>query len=163
MIPSKKQSFTRLLEIAIQMRQQNISEDFVENVIRLAMDLDGICDLMILWADESNAQERDEIIADLQEEIESYQNAPQTVVEKPAVQLEQLDSIALSIIAYKKKIRDAVDRWGGITKLSRETGIPQPSLSRFFSTASMPRRTTLYRIAKAVGLKDSDITFEWLS
>jgi DNA-binding phage protein len=126
------------------------------------MDLDGIRDLMILWAEETEARERDEIIADLNEEIESYQNAPQTMLEKPKIHFEQLDSIASSIIAYKKKLREAVDRWGGITKLSRETGIPQPSLRRLFSSASMPRRTTLYRIAKAVGLKDSDIMFEWL-
>jgi DNA-binding phage protein len=162
MIPSQKQSFTRILEIAVEMRQQDLEEPFVEQIVKLAMDLEGIRDLMVLWSDETNTKERNEIVADLQEEIEEYRDTPRTLVEKPKVNFDELDSIATSIIAFKSKLRDAVDAWGGINKLARETGIPQPSLSRFFASASMPRRTTLYKIIKAVGLKDSDITFEWM-
>ena len=162
MIPSQKQSFTKILEVAVEMRRQGLEEDFVEQVVKLAMDLEGIRDLMILWHEETDSKEREEAIADLQDEIDEYRDAPRTILEKPKVNFDQLDTIATSIVAFKKKLRDAVDAWGGITKLARETGIPQPSLSRFFNTASMPRRTTLYRIVKAVGLKDSDIVFEWM-
>lgn len=162
MILSQKQSFTKILEVAIEMRRHGLEEDFVEQVVKLSMDLEGIRDLMILWHEETDPKEREEAVADLQDEIDEYRDAPRTAIEKPKVNFDQLDTIATSIVAFKRQLREAVDSWGGITKLSRETGIPQPSLSRFFRSASMPRRTTLYRIAKAVGLKASDIVFEWM-
>jgi DNA-binding phage protein len=162
MISTKKQSFTRILEIAVDMRHQELEEIFVERAMKLAMDLEGIRDLMVLWSEETDSKERNDIIADLQEEIDEYNDAPRTVVEKPKINFDQLDTIAASIVAFKRKLREAVDAWGGINKLARETAIPQPSLSRFFNSASMPRRTTLYKIIKAVGLNDSDIVFEWM-
>lgn len=63
---------------------------------------------------------------------------------------------------FKNRLRQAVDAWGGINKLARETSIPQPSLSRFFATASMPRRTTLYKIARALELSERDIATDWI-
>ena len=50
---------------------------------------------------------------------------------------------------------------GSINKLSQETGIPQPSLSRFLNSASLPRRNTLEKIAKALGLKESTLLSKW--
>lgn len=70
---------------------------------------------MVLWAEASDEEEKGEIIADIQEEIDQFEELPRKVVEKH----------------------------GGINELSRLSGIPQPSLSRFFNSASMPRRTTL--------------------
>ncbi|WP_407890448.1 helix-turn-helix domain-containing protein [Scytonema sp. NUACC26] len=46
-------------------------------------------------------------------------------------------------------------------KLSEKTGIPEPSLSRFFNSASMPHRTTLYKIANALKLTESQILSKW--
>ncbi len=42
-----------------------------------------------------------------------------------------------------------------------KTGIPQPSLNRFFDSASMPHRTTLYRIANALEITESKIISKW--
>jgi DNA-binding phage protein len=50
---------------------------------------------------------------------------------------------------------------GGISKLSELTGIPQPSLSRFFNSNAMPRRDTLLRIAKAMDLNGLRIDILW--
>jgi DNA-binding phage protein len=54
-----------------------------------------------------------------------------------------------------------VTKHGGISKLSDLTGIPQPSLSRFFNSSSMPRRTTLLKIAKALKLDAVKTATEW--
>ena len=43
-----------------------------------------------------------------------------------------------------------------------KTGIPQPSLSRFFGAASMPRRTTVFRIMEAIGLNENEFQFDWM-
>lgn len=162
MIPSKKSNFSNILEIALDMKSSGIEESFIESVVRLSFDLEGIRDLMTLWSREMDQKERDEIVADLQDEIEEYRGMVRGIIEKPSVSEHQFDAIAKSIMEFKSKLRKAVDAWGGISKLSKETGIPQPSLSRFFNNTSMPRRTTLFKIAKAVGLKDTDITLEWV-
>ena len=64
-------------------------------------------------------------------------------------------------MAFKRRLRDVIDRNGGVTRVAERTGIPQPSLSRMLNTASMPRRTTLLRIAKALDLPETDIATEW--
>lgn len=74
---------------------------------------------------------------------------------------DDLAEIANDVMSFKNALRTEVDRWGGITKLAETTGIPQPSLSRFFSSASMPRRTTLFRIAEALQLRESAILSKW--
>ena len=73
-----------------------------------------------------------------------------------------IDEVKRDVTEFKKCLREEVDRQGGISELARKTGIPQPSLSRFFSSASMPRRTTLYKIAKALNLPESAIGFKWV-
>jgi DNA-binding phage protein len=42
-----------------------------------------------------------------------------------------------------------------------QSGIPQSSLSRLFSSTTMPRRTTLFKIAKALNLPETAIGFKW--
>jgi transcriptional regulator with XRE-family HTH domain len=54
-----------------------------------------------------------------------------------------------------------VEKKSSLKELSKLTGIPQPSLSRFFSSGSMPRRTTLLKIAHALKLDAVTIATEW--
>lgn len=49
------------------MYSKKISEVFIINTIRAALDYDGIADLMRLWKDETDQAERNEIIADIQD------------------------------------------------------------------------------------------------
>ncbi|MEX1099389.1 MAG: helix-turn-helix transcriptional regulator, partial [Bacteriovoracaceae bacterium] len=72
-----------------------------------------------------------------------------------------LDLIAKNVTGFKAHLKTLVDQWGGVTKLAKATGIPQPSLSRFFNTGSMPRRTTLYKIADALNLSEKEIITDW--
>ncbi|MBI4821796.1 MAG: helix-turn-helix transcriptional regulator [Deltaproteobacteria bacterium] len=71
-------------------------------------------------------------------------------------------SIPSQVLAHKQKLRDLIDRHGGVTQVARLCGIPQPSLSRMLNSASMPRRSTLYRIANALKVPESDVVGEWI-
>ena len=97
----------------------------------------------------------------MQEEIDKYQEQPQKPLLKPMIHFQDLDRIANDVGGFKQHLRNLVDQWGGISKLSEATGIAQPSLSRFFASASMPRRTTLYRIAIAMNLSEVDVIGNW--
>jgi DNA-binding phage protein len=72
-----------------------------------------------------------------------------------------LDRIASDVRKFKDSLRLLVDERRGIGKLATLTAIPQPSLSRFFASASMPRRTTLHKIARVLGLNQIQIATEW--
>lgn len=78
-------------------------------------------------------------------------------VEDVYVRFDDLDRIASDVRKFKDSLRALVEARGGIGKLAELTAIPQPSLSRFFNTAAMPRRTTLYKIARALNLSQVQI------
>lgn len=120
-----------------------------------------VSDLMEMWFDETNPKERAKIVADLQESLHDIMDAPQKPEERPYLGFDELDEVRRDVLEFKKQLRQEVDRHGGVSELARKTGIPQPSLSRFFSSGSMPRRTTLYKIAKALNLPESAVGFKW--
>ncbi len=147
--------------IATQMKREGLSDSFIAGAVKLAEYYEGAYDLFQLWASEEDQNEKDQIISDLQDEIDEYTEQPKAPVKKPYISYGDLDKIASNVIGFKARLKSMVDQWGGITKLSKETGIPQPSLSRFFKTASMPRRTTLYKIAEALNLSEKEIITDW--
>jgi DNA-binding phage protein len=77
------------------------------------------------------------------------------------MRFDDLEGIAKNIRAFKDNLRALVDKNGGLKPLSEATGIPQPSLSRFFNSAARPRRTTLHKIAKALKLSQVQIATKW--
>lgn len=145
-----------IYKIATDMAGSGLSATFVSDAVDMALDFEGAYDLMVMWAKEEDQKERDEIVADLQEEIDNHKEAPKKPLKKPYVKFEDLEPMAKKIQVFKHELRKKVDRWGGISKLAKETGIPQPSLSRFFSSASIPRRTTLYKIAEVLELSEKE-------
>jgi len=77
------------------------------------------------------------------------------------IKFNDLDAIAKNIRAFKDSLHQEVMQRGGITKLSELTGIPQPSLSRFFNSNAMPRRGTVLKIAKALNLDEIKVDILW--
>ncbi len=148
-------------KIAVAMHEAGLSNTFVSEVVAMAQSYEGAFELMKLWSEESEQRERDEIIADLQDEVERLREAPQQPFRAPRINFDELDHNAEQILKFKKELRALVDRWGGIAKLARETGMPQPSLSRFFKSAAFPRNTTIYRIVEALMPKDSAPSLNW--
>ena len=145
-----------VFKIATAMNDAGLPVEFIDKVARLAQQDEGVFELLVMW---SQDEERDVAVDALQELVEDHEN--EGPIERPYIRFDDLEAIASDVVAFKTKLRDKVDAWGGISRLARATGIPQPSLSRFFSSAAMPRRTTLYKIAKAMDLSAAEIATEW--
>lgn len=151
----------KLFQLVKQMKEAKLSDEFIASAIRTALEYEGVADLIVLWAKETDPKERNEIIADIQELIDDC--SIQEKVELTNIKFNDLDVIAKNIRQFKDNLLTIVDRQGGLKRLTQLTGIPQPSLSRFFNTDAMPRRATLLKIAKALGLKEIKITQDWFS
>lgn len=150
-----------ILDILNEMRRFGLESAFICSLMETCQKYEGIRDLMEMWFDETLPKERDKIIADLQDSLDDIKSSPHQPEERSYIQVSDLNEIKNDILQFKQYLREEVDRQGGISELARKTGIPQPSLSRFFSSNSMPRRTTLYKIAKALNLPESAIGFKW--
>jgi DNA-binding phage protein len=148
-----------VMEIAAKMRTAGLPDAFIASAAEMAFQFEGVLDLFLMWNDESDQAERDEIVADIQELVEDCEQ--KDLVEGVYVRFDDLESISKDIRSFKDGLRAIVDTHGGLTQLAQKIEVPQPSLSRFFNSASMPRRNTLNKIAKALGLSQVQISTEW--
>lgn len=151
-----------VLDILNEMRRVGLESAFICALMENCQRYEGIRDLMEMWFEETDVKERDKITVDLQECLNDIVDLPQKPEERPYLRFDNLNEIRKDVLEFKKKLRREIDRHGGISELARKTGIPQPSLSRFFTSSSMPRRTTLYKIAKALNLPESAVGFKWI-
>ena len=148
-----------LFEIATVMKKMGLPARFIAAAVETAMAFEGVYDLMTLWMNEGDAKERDEILADIQDMIQDC--AQEDRKEAPSIRFNDLEAVGENIRAFKDSLLHTVSENGGIKRLSVLTHIPQPSLSRFFNSASMPHRSTLLKIAKALKLNAVKISTEW--
>lgn len=155
--PSSEQM--KLFNIAIKMKKSGLADAFIVDAVKTALEFEGVADLMYLWINEKDKKERDEIIADIQDMIDVCRQKEK--IEEIYIKFNDLDAIAKNIRAFKDSLYQEVINRGGITKLSELTGIPQPSLSRFFNSNAMPQRATVLKIAKALGLEEIKIDILW--
>ncbi len=149
----------KLFQIAIQMKKAGLTDLFIINSVQTALEFEGVADLMNLWAEEHSKKEREEIIADIQDMIDVCEQKERS--EELYIKFNDLDAIAKNIRAFKDSLYHLVMERGGINKLAELTGIPQPSLSRFFNSNAMPRRATVLKIAKALNLDEIKIDGLW--
>jgi DNA-binding phage protein len=152
----------RLARIVVAMQDAKLEGQFVAAANELASSDQGAFELMELWFEATEQSDRDEAIADIQELLDEAEELPLHPAERPKLPHDQLESIALQVLAHKKKLRDLIDRHGGVSEVARRAGIPQPSLSRMLNSAAMPRRTTLYKLATAMGASDAEVVADWI-
>ena len=146
--------------VAQRMLDAGLPAAFIITTLDLVRDNRGIYELMVLWEDADTSNDRDEAVADIQELIEDHKEAvPEK--QKPYIPFDQLDEVAQRVLAHKSKLREIIDKHGGVTRVAELCGIPQPSLSRMLRSASMPRRSTLYKIAEALGVPETEIIGEF--
>lgn len=147
----------------VAMDAAGLPTDFVGRVLELAQEDQGVFELLELWVEAAESpSEREHIVANLSEIIDEHDELPAKTVHKPKINFENLPEIADQVAAHKQKLRQLIDRHGGVTEVARRAGMPQPSLSRMLNSASMPRRTTLYRIARALDVDESEVVAEWV-
>ena len=147
------------IEIGNQMIQAHLPKNFIVAAVKTAFEFEGVFNLMKMWAEESDQEEKDETIAEIQDLIDDCSQTEK--IDGAYIRFDDLEGIAKNIRTFKDNLRTIVDQNGGIGHLAAMTEIPQPSLSRFFSSASMPRRATLLKIAKALKLSQVQIATEW--
>jgi DNA-binding phage protein len=148
-----------LIEIGSLMHKAKLPNAFVAAAVETAFSFEGVYDLMKMWSEEEDKKERAEIVADIQELINDCSQKDK--IEGVYVRFDDLEKIAGNIRSFKDALLLKVNERGGITKLSELSGVPQPSLSRFFNSASVPQRATLLKIAKALSLSQVEIATEW--
>lgn len=141
-----------LFEIALEMKKADLPKVFIVDVVRAALDYEGISDLMKLWSDEEDHKEKNEIVADIQDMLDACLQKEKS--EEFYVKFNDLDIISNHIRSFKDSLLCVVSQKGGIKRLAELTEIPQPSLSRFFNSNAMPQRSTLLKIAKALELDE---------
>ena len=153
----------KLRTIASKMERSGISKIFLKEAVALGEVKEGVFDLFEMWDEAESEDEKLEIVADIQEEVEDDNNKPIEAIEKLYVGSDELEVISNKISKFKKNLKVIIDRdHGGISKAAAKIGMEQSSLSRFLSSTSMPRRTTLFKIAKALNLPEREIAFDWL-
>jgi hypothetical protein len=150
-----------LAAIMVEMKAAGLEQQFIVEASELGRTDQGVYDLMALWRDTNDPSERDEIVADIQDSIDDYREAPPTPLRKPYIKYDQLGDVAQQVMAEKAKLRRLIDKHGGVSAVAKKCGIPQPSLSRMLNSASIPRRSTLYKIANALNLPETEIIAEW--
>ena len=149
-----------LIEIGHQMHQEGLSEEFISSAVQTAFAFEGVYDLMKMWSEETGEEEKNETVADIQDMIDECSQKDK--IEGTYVRFDDLEQIAKNIRSFKDDLRIVVEKNGGIKNLAERTGIPQPSLSRFFNSNAMPRRVTLLKIARALNLSQIQIATEWV-
>lgn len=146
--------------IAALMKEGSLSDDFIAAAVKVALSYEGVADLLKLWRDESDSAEKKEIIADIQDMMDDCE---QSGVERlTEIKINDLEAIKQDIRAFKDSLLEIVNQKSSITELAKLTGIPQPSLSRFFNSNAMPRRSTLLKIANSLDLDSVIINCFWV-
>ena len=92
----------KVYEIAANMKANGLSTEFISDAVEMALAYEGSHDLMVMWAEEKEQKERDEIIADIQELVDDHKESPKTPLKKPYVRFDDLDKIANDVVKFKK-------------------------------------------------------------
>lgn len=149
-----------LFEIADQMRIST-SDAFVASLLHFAHEYRGLADLMHLWAENmEDAAEQAEILADASDLLQDIDGGALRH-EASTIRFDDLDGVREDVMAFKDALRLEVESKMTLTELAEKTGMPLPSLSRFFSQPSMPRRATLLKISEALGVNELSVQTEW--
>lgn len=159
--PTTLDEIAKIKGIATEMVRANLDFDWVVAVERLAKADQGVFDLMKLWQHAEDKEAKAQIVSDLQDSLDDYADAPSEPTQRPKIPFDDLEAVTRHVLAEKRKLRDLIDRHGGVSAVAKKSGIPQPSLSRLLKSASMPRRSTLYKIAVALGVPEKEVVMEW--
>lgn len=147
--------------IVVELGAAGLEESFIVAADELARIDQGVFDLLALWRDTRESAERDELVADLWESLADYEDAPPRPLQKPFIRFESLADVAREVAEYKQRLRLSIDDHGGVAAVANKSGIPQAALTRMLESASLPRRSMIYRVAIAMGVAEGEVVTEW--
>jgi len=84
--------------------------------------------------------------------LDDYADALQEPGHEPYITHDRLEDVGQRILAEKSKLRDIIDRHGGVSAVAQKSGIPQPSLSRMFDRATELRAQHGFKTPDAIHL-----------
>lgn len=142
------------IQVLKKMIEERLPDIFIFDALRYSIQYEGIYELIQMWYQESNIDEKNEIIADIQDLIDDCQVTEKKVI---SIDFNDLDEINKNLREFKNSLLLLINKKGGLKVLSEKTGIPQPSLSRLFNSSSVPQRTTLLKIKTFLGVDKIEI------
>jgi len=162
MMGAKKLDAKRAMDAAViagRMREAGLPDVFCAELIKLAPAYNSIFRMMTFWEGAVDNAEKQEIVADLQEMID---DSKQRYEERPSLRQRDVESVIRTIREFKDRLAMRIEENGGVTEVARKIGMPQSSLSRLLNSASMPRRVTVLKLAKVLGLSEAEIAIEYV-
>ncbi len=111
----------KLAQIVVEMQKAKLDPSFIDNTAELARLDQGVFDLVDLWHQAKTA-DRAEILADIQESLDDYADAPAAPQEKPYIPYDQLGDLASRVMVEKAKLRQTPKRGGGVRAATASTG-----------------------------------------
>ncbi len=64
-------SHKKIFKIAAQMEKEKLPSIFIVTAIKTALEFEGVADLLNLWSEENEQNEKEEIISDIQDMIDA--------------------------------------------------------------------------------------------
>ncbi len=155
--------FLRIAGILADMKAAGLPEGFLDQLATFARESEPLVEMMEVWAGGETGDDRDDTVVHLQAMIHELEDAISGAIGSgPKIPFDTLQGRVLpSVQQHKQRLRDLIDRHGGVSAVARKAGIPQPSLSRMLNDGSRPRRATLYKIAEALDVDESEIVGEY--
>lgn len=134
--------------IAIHMITAHLPLEWVLRVLNLAQKRKAVAGLMRMWHEASD-EEKAEYEASIQECLEDEEMVEMKVTINSSA---SLSTEVKERRDFKKHLRDLIDLHGGVSAIAEKAAMPQPSLSRLLNGGHRPRKSTLLRIAQAMGV-----------
>lgn len=145
-----------------EMSRRGLPSEFLVSLMRYAPESAALREMMNIWLDGEDGEDRDETVVHLDEMLAELVLADRRSEQLPKIDFDTLEACVLpAVLEHKRRLREIVDQHGGVSEVARRAGIPQPSLSRMLNDASRPRHTTLHKIARALGLDAAHVVAEW--
>jgi hypothetical protein len=155
------EALAELVPICNEMLALGLPKRFAITAMAEAVRYEGLRHLLEMWHEERDQKVRDEVVADISELLEDLK--VQGVAEQPALRHRDVAPLVTDIRAFKDSLRRLVDEKGGISWLADQSKIPQPSLSRFFNSPSLPQRGTLLKLRDALAPDGNGLIEGWLN
>lgn len=146
----------RLEAIAERMRRGGLPETFVGLALRAALrPQPGMIDAFFDWDVTRDAEERDEVVADIQSLLLADDHDPAI-----AALFSDPERVSRQTRELKQRLWPIVTERGGLEVLAERSGIVLPWLQRFFDSRAVPPRPALTAIRRALGLTPADVALD---